>query len=172
MNEVRSVRGAEVEVTPLTKTAIKKLIFQISTLQGCKDLFTLDGTSGLTSCSPEGRHLISVMLKECRDDIPLLCSVCFGDDGYHCCISDAAFERILSLCGSVGMLHLLYIALPGEPEPGTDDNWHEKVVIAMIERCDGDIKQLSKLLAFFGKVPSFRNLIHAEINKTSKVFSG
>lgn len=167
MDEGQSAK--DLEVVPLTGDSIEKLALGVSTLKGCENIYSLDENVLLANNSKGGMHLIFVMLKECGDDVPLLRSVFLDNNSeYYSYVCDAAFKKMLSLCNSVGMLYLLYLSLPGDVAPNLNDDWHQKVVIEMIERCDGDLAQLSKLLRLFGGVPEFRQHIHVKINRVSK----
>lgn len=57
-------------------------------------------------------------------------------------VCDRIFEEILDQCKTLPALILLYKSLPGDPEPGVDDNLHQMVVERMIEVAGSDTRKL------------------------------
>lgn len=91
---------------------------------------------------------VKKILRDYGDDMFTLFQIAVDFDGnkerkkWSTTVCDRIFEEIMNQCKTLPTLILLYKSLPGAPEPGTDDNLHQKVVERMIEVAGKDTRKL------------------------------
>lgn len=79
------------------------------------------------------------------DDMFMLFSMLFDEkenSKWSTWVCNRIFDEIMNQCKTLPPLILFYKALPGVPEPGVDENYHEKVVERMIEVAGTDMRKL------------------------------
>lgn len=156
----------------LSEEAFLLLLNECGSVEALKDLHDLDDNCFLGQ-KEATQVMLDLVMKEYRHNARALMRIVLShpsDEEFCFALSNlqnAVFEELLRQCTTLTALLLLYGNLPTDEAPGVDEDWHQKVLIRMIEVCGKDLSKLFMLLRDFGTIEPFKERIQRRINEVT-----
>jgi hypothetical protein len=173
-NQLPNAGTGEKSDVSIDPNGYEALVRVTKTLEDLKRLYRHACDAGLSAPELFTQFALDRILLAYRDDLFMLFSYAFDErehSEFHdwpVSVTDGVFQEVLKQCKTLTMLRLLYKVIPGEANPGVDENYHQRVVEKMICVAGDDHRKLYLLHKDFFDIEEFRSLIETRINEVVK----
>lgn len=167
---IDNVDTFDVESVFLTEKAIAHVALKVDSIEDLVLLNHQDENCFLGSLILDNKEVnaaVRQVMVDCKNTGVLLSIILDTGTDHSYVVCEIALEEMVSRCQTLDALYLLYLAL-GIPDAGVNEDWHGRVVEAMIGKCQSDNKKLWDLYKICRNFPKYyRNMITNEINRGS-----